>query len=340
MGFSARLVVVFRAPALGVLATLLGTACADQSVPGGTVPTSQNGFSARTRWQRGMISPTYPTSKGLLFESDWTPSTGSRVQIYTLSKFAENPSPIATISDAVHDPYGMVRDSSGTLYVANGSSSTVTEYPRGKTKASATIKDGVNQPFGLAKDSAGTLYVGNTGGSQPGVAEYPPGSATPSALIGGYGREGPGGMTLDRNGALFAGCQRFVQYRDFGDVCELLKGTTQVAPLHLRGLGTPTPRGLAFDKEGRLWVATSTGTGGVVITYKLPFTKPIAILRNVRMPFPTAIDIDVDGTIVIATGASKKIRAAILAFKQGASKPYADLTRSIYGPQGVLIASP
>ena len=189
----------------------------------------------------------YPTTLELVFEGD---SNNQAVQIYRKKSIKNNHAPIASITDGILCPYGMVMDRRGKLYVANNcGASTITEYPKGKTTHNKTITDGISNPLGLAMDKNGTLYVSNYPAS---ITEYPFGSTSPSTTITGGGLQNPFGLALDSSGDLFVA--------DFGasQVFEIAAGTTTVTPLNLQDLAEPL--GVAIDKTtGNLWVTHGSG---------------------------------------------------------------------------------
>jgi NHL repeat-containing protein len=268
------------------------------------------------------VGETYPTESLLVFEGD---STNQQVAIYKHRGLKNNPAPIATITDGILCPYGMVLDKIGTLYVANNcGASTVTEYPKGQTTHTVTITNGISNPLGLAMDKSGTLYVSNFPAS---ITEYPYGSTSPSVTITGSGLTDPFGLTLDKAGNLYVA--------DFGasQVFEIAKGTTNVVPLNLQDLTEPL--GVAIDKTtGNLWV--TDGEGHRVNVYPPGSTTPSQMITT-NYTFPYAISIDKYGG-----GVNSNISPpiAVYAYKHGQFTPYATLTNDVAQPTGLLIGQP
>jgi hypothetical protein len=91
-------------------------------------------------------------------------------------------SPSRTITDGVTWPVGIALDSSGALYVANFEQNNIEEYLSGQDHPYRTITRGLHLPAGLAFNTKGWLYVANNAAVRGGndVAEFPPGSMTPS----------------------------------------------------------------------------------------------------------------------------------------------------------------
>jgi hypothetical protein len=282
------------------------------------------------------VSPSYPTSKTLLFEGAYTGGTIPwLVNVYEANKIKQNPAPIATITDSIDAPQQMATDSSGTLYVVNQASSTVTEYPPGKTTHSVTISDGLNEPWGAVIDSSDTLYVCNASAASNGptgyVTEYPAGSQTPSLTITGFNGH-LGFEALDKSENLYIGWY----YSGAYDVVEVPKGTTNIEHLNLRLEGSVT--GLAFDESGRLWVTDKQ----VAQIFQLPSTKPVRTLHYKGWSYPSDIFIvkagtALLGTVLIGSSGTSKVGPAVFAFKQKAKKPYARLSNSAYYPYALFV---
>jgi DNA-binding beta-propeller fold protein YncE len=268
------------------------------------------------------IGQTYPTTDLLVFEGD---SNNQRVAIYKHKGIKNNAAPIATITDSILCPYGMVVDKRGKLYVANNcGASTITEYPKGKTTHNKTITDGISNPLGLAMDKNGTLYVSNYPAA---ITEYPLGSTSPSTTITGSGMVDPFGLALDSSGNLFVA--------DFGasQVFEIAAGTTTVTPLNLQDLAEPL--GVAIDKTtGNLWV--TDGSGDKINVYPPNSTTPSQSIST-GYTFPYAISIERHGA-----GVNSNIDTpiAVYAYKPGQFTSYATLTNGVSLPTGLLIAVP
>ena len=97
-------------------------------------------------------------------------------------QYVMSTTPIATLTGLTY-PNAMTCDpTTGYIYVANSTSSTVSEFAPGTTNATptATISNfstGLYDPDALAPDSSGNLYVANYRGNS--VSEFAPGD--PSA---------------------------------------------------------------------------------------------------------------------------------------------------------------
>jgi hypothetical protein len=319
---------------IGVLVGIVG--CSGAQFPG--TPAQNASLNARgAAGGHRAVSSTYPITKTLLFEGAY--SSGSDpwlVNVYEASKIAKNPAPIATITDAIDAPQQMATDSSGTLYVVNQSSSTVTEYPPGQTTHSVTISEGLNEPWGLAIDSKGTLYVCNasttSGGPTGYVTEYPAGSQSPSVTISGFNGD-LAFEALDKHENLFIGWY----YQGAYDVVEVPKGTKKIKHLNLQGLKSSVSS-LAFDESGRLWLTNKQ----VAEIYQLPSTKPVRTIRDKEWSYPGGLFIVktgsvLNGTVLIGSSGTPKVGPAVFALKENARTPYARLDNSVFYPYSLLV---
>ncbi len=195
-----------------------------------------------------------------------------------------NAAPIATISNSVSNPKGLVFDSSGDLFVANYGNNTVTEYAPPYTGApAATISNSVGGPQGLALDSSGNLFVANYGSGT--VTEYaPPYTGAPIATISS-GVSQPTGLALNSSGNLF------VANLINNNVTEYASPYTG-APIATISNSVSQPTGLALDSSGNLFVANWANTN--VTEYALPDTSNAAptatISSGVSQPWGLALD--------------------------------------------------
>ena len=102
----------------------------------------------------------YKATPPLLYVTNST-VTYDDVKVYRA--LANDPTPLATISDDVENPTGACIDGQGTLYVTNEPTNGpgwISEYPLGKTAPSKIVRDGVNHHL-CAIDEKGNLWVAN-----------------------------------------------------------------------------------------------------------------------------------------------------------------------------------
>ncbi len=180
--------------------------------------------------------------------------------------------PVGQISEGLDYPEGLAVDNAGTLYVTNGSNSTVTVYPRGKMKPVRTLS-GATAPESIAVGTDGTVYVGTICSACPQkVMVYSPGATTPSYSIRDSKIEQTTGLALDAANNLYVGYTSATGYA--GRISEYPPGS--------RGPGTQLPmsfswtHGMVFDAKGDLVVVDSKAQAVEVFkhTKKSPHWSP------------------------------------------------------------------
>jgi hypothetical protein len=132
-------------------------------------------------------------ARAKIFVADFVKSD---VEIY--SQGVSNPRPCGKITTGVRGPEAIYVDAKGTLYVANFSTSTVTEYLAGKRTPSFTITTAA-PGYDIFVGSDKTLYVAEATANT--VAEYAPGATTPTLSISING--GPHGVATDKQNNLY-----------------------------------------------------------------------------------------------------------------------------------------
>lgn len=152
-----------------------------------------------------------------------------------------NPSPIGSITDKMSFPSGLAVDHNGTLYVANQSSNTVTEYRAGKTKAFFKISSGLSAPYGIGVDGAGRVFVSNLTG---GVVGYKPGKSVPYETVAAG--PNPCGVAIDSKNNVY------VASDSENRVYVIRAGSATAQNLNLQAVNGPI--GLAFNDRDALYV--------------------------------------------------------------------------------------
>jgi DNA-binding beta-propeller fold protein YncE len=267
------------------------------------------------------IHATYSTKKSLLFASDGSNDT---VNIFLTNQLANNPSPIATITEPSGGcPYGLALGKKKTLYVADLCLNQVEEYSKGSTTLKTTITDGLSSPIGVAIDKNNTLYVSSAGNGE--IQEYANGSTSPTETI--TGMSVPIGISLDSSGNLYVADVECC-------VWELPAGGSSVTNIGLQDL--TQPYGTAVDqKTGYLWV--TDGGGNRVQIYKLGSTSPAETIAGQGLPYSVAVQ-----------NQGKPLGEAIYGdegtgdayvYKPNSYAPFATLTNA-GEPYGLLLSKP
>jgi sugar lactone lactonase YvrE len=236
---------------------------------------------------------------------------------------ANDPLPLATISDGLLNPSGACIDGEGTLYVTNepASGGWVSEYPLGKTTPSRMITDGINEPGYCAIDANGNLWVSNIYG--PNVTEYLKGSKRPHTVITN-GLVYPVGVAIDRSGNLYVGNgngadQKNVQVYAPGSKSPLRRITS----------GITSPMGLAVDSSGVLYVPNLNQNNVAEFRsgQSVPFqTITAAIVR------PGGVAVDKRGTLYVSNIGN----STVVEFARGSLTPLKrQISSGLYEPEGI-----
>lgn len=201
----------------------------------------------------GWLSRRAQTGKNLVYVASGGGSNGA---VYVYPSNGQAQAPIGTIVAGISEPAGIAIDASGSLYVANAASSTVTVYPVGQLNPSVTYTQGVSAPQGVAVGSDGTVYVANETGSPSGtgsVSEYAGGSTNPSATItlpGMYAFA----VGLDASNNLYVSWFDLSSYAIA--IYKYAPGSTNGTNLNLDLPGNVFPVfGITFDHSGNLVIA-------------------------------------------------------------------------------------
>jgi serine/threonine-protein kinase len=259
----------------------------------------------------------YETKGGVLYVSS---EDDDVIVMFALQ--GTNPYPIGTIANGVSAPVGMTVDASGTLYVANNFSNTVTEYPKGKTRPSTTISDGISVPGDVAVDSNGTLYVSNNVAGT--VVEYQKGQTSPSATISGLG--GPLGLALDHHGNLYVADERF---NFIGCIWRFKPGSTKGTQLNFAGITYPAS--VAVDAKDDVYVTVQTYPP-VINVYRVGKTSPVrTITQGIVSPYMLALS--PKGDLFVADFTAQDA----VEYLNGQSAPYRTFSKGVKSPFGVAV---
>jgi hypothetical protein len=131
--------------------------------------------------------------QSLIYVSDYVQNA---IIIYPANK--NNPAPVGMITDGIDGPEGVAIDRHGTLYVANNTGNTVTEYPAGAASPSVTLSTSIVNPVAVSV-AHNVVSVADTDSST--VLEFKKGSTSPDVTITSI--TGPGGIGNDASGNLY-----------------------------------------------------------------------------------------------------------------------------------------
>jgi sugar lactone lactonase YvrE len=177
-------------------------------------------------------------------------------------------------SGGLSDPRAVAFGPDGNLYVSSVTNNNILEY-NGSTGAFLSTfvpagSGGLNYPSGMVFGQDGNLYVSSAGTESVDRFQGPlgaaPGSPLPAAgqsganfaASGSGGLAGPAELTFGPNGNLFvsnaAPAVSGVTNKNYG-VLEFDAATGAFITTYVASNYVTVPRGLAFDQEGRLYVA-------------------------------------------------------------------------------------
>jgi hypothetical protein len=231
----------------------------------------------------------------------------------------------------------------GTVFVANYSSGSITEYApgsNGNVTPTATISGSstlLESPMTLALDTAGDLFVDDQGAQA--IFEYAPGvngNIAPIANISGTntGLDFPQGVALDSAGDIFAANE------GAGSITEYSPGSNgDVAPIVTipsSQFGGNDPGGVAVNSAGDLFV--SSGISEAVYEFAPPFSNsstPIATLTgsNTSLANPAGLSFDPSGNLYVSNNDAISEYAASSGFN-GNITPAVDFTTPRPGATG------
>jgi hypothetical protein len=239
-------------------------------------------------------------------------------------------SPNFQITMDIDEPNDVAVDAAGTVYVTNGASSTVTEYPAGSTSPSVTISNGLNEPYGLAVDTAGTVYVANFNANAT-VTEYPAGStssSSPSVTISN-GLNYPAGVAVDAARTLY------VANSQGSNVTEYPAGSSSSSsPSVTIGNELSSPAGVAVDAAGTLYVADFSNNNVTEFPAgSTSSTSPSGTISN-EIHSPHGAAVDAAATVYVANNYNSTV-TEYPAGSSSSSAPSVSIS-NVPGPQGVF----
>jgi DNA-binding beta-propeller fold protein YncE len=191
------------------------------------------------------------------------------------------------VSGGLFGGYSLEFDSSGTLYVANNSTNTVSKITRYGNIGTITTyaASGLNGPQGLAFDSSGNLYVSNSNSNT--VSKIKPnvdGTVTVIAyVVSGF--NGVQGIAIDSSDNLYV-----ANYNNntISKVTANADGTGTATSYVSTGLNGPCE--IAFDSNDNMYVTnyntnsvskvTSNGATGIATTYASGINGPYSLAFN------------------------------------------------------------
>jgi hypothetical protein len=276
----------------------------------------------------GARSSGYKVTAPLLYVNNSTAAYDD-VRVYIAS--ANDPTPLATISDGVNTPIGACIDGEGTLYVMNEPSSSsgwISEYRLGKTTPSRIITDGVDTPAFCAIDAKGNLWVSNVDGV-PNVTEYRSGAKRPHTVIT-KDLVFPVGVAIDHSGNLYVANGWDAPQQN---IEVYLPGSK--SPSRTITEGVTSPFGIAVDSDGTLYVANEFQNN--VEEYRSGQGSPFQTITK-GASGPTGLTVNKEGSLYVADlgTKSRKHYNTVTEFAPRSIKPLSrKISKGLWDPVGV-----
>lgn len=304
------------------------SACSGASVPSGGFPDTVEHFSTTERLAPSPLSGAvgrYSHSGPLLFVPNVGPDT---VQVYPAK--ANNPSPIATITDGIDYPEDACIDANGNLYVTNlpvSGSGWISVYAAGQTKPSEVITDGINGPASCAIDAKGNLWVTNLNGAN--ATEYLKGAKGPHEIITS-GLISPNGIAIDHSGNLYVADGPSQSIEDNIQVYS----PKSKSPTRTITDGVTSPVGITVDGSGTLYVTNEFQNN--VEEYRAGKSRPYQAITQ-AMDGPSGVTVDRDGRLYVSNWEN----AVVTEFARGSTTPSKrEIAKDLYTPSGPAYSPP
>ncbi len=220
----------------------------------------------------------------------------------------------------IADPYALVVDRQGYLYVATFGAG-VLVYRPGGTQILHVIRNGVKGSSALAVDRAGNLYVANAWAGT--VTVYAPGKTPgyPTLVHKVEAVPHPIALAFGPSGDLFVASHRSVHVFKAGSL-KLLRTITGIA----------SADAIAIDSIGRLYVSSDPFTRqgyqpGWVTVYPAGGTKPIRKITD-GIDVPRAVVIDSSDNAYVASS----FDSSVAVYSPGGTKLLRTFTDGIADP--------
>jgi sugar lactone lactonase YvrE len=216
-------------------------------------------------------TPVAPT--GMALDADdrlWT-SMGTTNQVIKWRDSAEfsGASPAYVMLDVtgLSNPQGLAFDKNGLLWAANAGNNSLTGINESGTVTATVTSTALNQPTGMAFDATGNLWVSNIGNNT--IVEFTAaqlataGAETPGIVLSATASSlsSPSALAFDPSGNLWVTNTAANTVVSFATASLAATGSPAPAATISANSGSlQTPRALAFDFGGNLWVANEAAS--------------------------------------------------------------------------------
>ncbi|MGH8502755.1 MAG: NHL repeat-containing protein [Gammaproteobacteria bacterium] len=274
--------------------------------------------------------------------------------------------PGIAITGAGDEPINAIFDPRGNMWVASFADNTLLRYSPRKLAApgGARVPDiiirsnttgSLNGPLGLAFDAKGNLWVGNygprTGSGGAGdntIVRFTrgqlarSGAPTPAIILRGF--DNPYGHIFDAQGNLWVANSRADNVLRFPPA-QLKNGGTPDVTITETSVGgvLDGPRGVTFDRNGNLWVASAVNERVAGYTVSGTTVTPLSTvtLRNEqggRVPSPDGLAFDNAGFLWVTATDGNLYRYSKASVEAGGVKQPVTTISSFGRTRGVLMS--
>ena len=275
----------------------------------------------------GTVSIFVPAGQGLDFPEGMAFDTAGNLYVAnsgngTVSRVTPAGVVSTFVFGNVGSPMGLAFDAAGNLYVADSAGDTVEKVtPAGIVSTFASDANYLAAPNGLTFDTAGNLYVANLLPTNAGGGIT---KITPAGVLSTYALSSypdlyfPTYLAFDANGNLFVTSA-------IGPISEISpSGTVTV----LDSTSFLSPRGLAIDGAGNLYVADLLGATVAKVTQADKVTTIAASVQSL----PTFTALDSAGNIYVSNYGSQTISKVT---PSGQTSVFVDRAAGLERPDGL-----
>jgi sugar lactone lactonase YvrE len=252
-----------------------------------------------------------------------------------------------TLTSSLSDPYDLVLDGNGNIYLAESGNGVVLKAPL-TDPSCATASDCVSvgsalsqplsYPSGVAVDASGNIYIADAGNNRVLMVPATDLSCTTASDCVSVGSalttplSNPEGVAADASGNVYISDtynHRVLKVPSTDLACTMPADCTTV------GSGMVSPDGLAVDASGNVYIADYTSSIGILMETYSGGTYTQSLVGS-GLSVPTGVTVDASGNIYIASSGGNVI---IKETYSGGTYTQSTMGIGLDNPTGVAIAA-